>query len=128
MEKRAKASDEKFSKLKEVYQKLRDEHITLLRQKAEVDKKLSLSNVVLEQSNKIHSELQDCLEKTKTSLQEVTEEFTSYKTNHAKVYGDENLKLKEANEQLEVNFGCKLFFVWSYSILLDEFTAILERL
>ena len=37
---RAKAMDEKFVKLREVYQKLRGEHITLLRTNGENQKKL----------------------------------------------------------------------------------------
>jgi len=37
--------EEKFVKLKEVYQKLREEHINLLRQKADVDKKLAGSDI-----------------------------------------------------------------------------------
>ena len=38
-EEKNKSTEEKFVKLKEVYQKLREEHIALLRQKAEVDKR-----------------------------------------------------------------------------------------
>ena len=37
---RAKAADEKFVKLREVYQKLRGEHIVLLRNNGEIQKKL----------------------------------------------------------------------------------------
>merc|ERR1719309_1409415 len=37
--------EEKFGKLKEVYQKLREEHINLLRLKADVDKQLATSNI-----------------------------------------------------------------------------------
>ena len=37
---RAKAADEKFVKLREVYQKLRGEHIVLLRTNGESQKKL----------------------------------------------------------------------------------------
>ena len=37
---RAKAADEKFVKLREVYQKLRGEHIVLLRSNGEAQKKL----------------------------------------------------------------------------------------
>ena len=37
---RAKAADEKFTKLREVYQKLRTEHISLLRTNGEISKKL----------------------------------------------------------------------------------------
>jgi len=44
-EDRNKTAEEKFGKLKEVYQKLREEHINLLRLKAEVDKKLASSNI-----------------------------------------------------------------------------------
>ena len=40
-----KTLEEKFLKLKEVYQKLREEHITLLRQKAEVDKRASAAEI-----------------------------------------------------------------------------------
>lgn len=39
-EARAKAADEKFVKLREVYQKLRAEHISLLRTNGETQKKL----------------------------------------------------------------------------------------
>ena len=40
-----KSLEEKFRKLKDVYQKLREEHIALLRQKADVDKKLSNADI-----------------------------------------------------------------------------------
>nr|XP_024218329.1 huntingtin-interacting protein 1 isoform X2 [Halyomorpha halys] len=40
-EKRARLMEDKFLKLKEIYTKLRDEHIQLIRQKADVDKQLS---------------------------------------------------------------------------------------
>jgi hypothetical protein len=39
---RAKASEEKFSKLREVYQKLRSEHIVLLRTNGEAQKTLQV--------------------------------------------------------------------------------------
>ena len=105
MEKRTKGSEERFAKLKEVYQKLRDEHITLLRQKADADKKLVLSNTALEQSNKMTSELQDSVEQAKASLKEVSEEFSSHKVAESdknQVVFTENGKLKETNQQLEV--------------------------
>jgi len=104
MEKRTKGSEERFAKLKEVYQKLRDEHITLLRQKADADKKLVLSNTALEQSNKMTSELQDSVEQAKASLKEVSEEFSSHKVAESdknQVVFTENGKLKETNQQLE---------------------------
>ena len=106
MEKRTKASEERFGKLKEVYQKLRDEHITLLRQKADADKKLALSNFALEQSNKLTLELQDSLEQAKASHKEVCEEFSLHKATESdknQAANIENQKLKEANQLLEVN-------------------------
>ena len=44
-EEKNKSLEDKFLKLKEVYQKLREEHITLLRQKAEVDKRASAAEI-----------------------------------------------------------------------------------
>ncbi|KAG1654189.1 Huntingtin-interacting protein 1 [Nymphon striatum] len=40
-EKKVKINEEKFNKMKEVYTKLRDEHITLIRVKAELDRHIS---------------------------------------------------------------------------------------
>ena len=40
LEKKAKQNEEKFLKMKEVYTKLREEHIGLLRAKAELEKKV----------------------------------------------------------------------------------------
>jgi len=42
---KSKTLEDKFTKLKEVYQKLREEHISLLRQKADVDKRLSNADI-----------------------------------------------------------------------------------
>ena len=105
MGKRAKGWEDKFVKLKDVYQKLRDEHIKLLRQKAEVDKKLSTSNVSLEQSNRIQCELQDSLELSKTSLKDAENELITLKVAEAakiQLLGDEKIELLESNNQLNV--------------------------
>ena len=40
LERKAKQNEEKFLKMKEVYTKLREEHIGLLRAKAELEKKV----------------------------------------------------------------------------------------
>nr|CAH0102529.1 unnamed protein product [Daphnia galeata] len=103
MGKRAKGWEDKFVKLKDVYQKLRDEHIKLLRQKAEVDKKLSTANVSLEQSNRIQCELQDSLELSKTSLKDAENELITLKAAEAakiQLLGDEKIELLESNNQL----------------------------
>lgn len=88
MEKRSKGWEDKFVKLKDVYQKLRDEHINLLRQKAEADKKLSVANAAIDQSNKIQAELQNSLELSKVSVEETTRELQSMQLNQ-----DEKLSL-----------------------------------
>ena len=105
MGKRAKGWEDKFVKLKDVYQKLRDEHIKLLRQKAEVDKKLSTANVSLEQSNRIQCELQDSLELSKTSLKDAENELITLKAAEVakiQLLGDEKIELLESNNQLNV--------------------------
>lgn len=51
-EEKGKSITEKFHKLKEVYSKLREEHICLIRKKAEVDKQLGGMKIVQEQSDR----------------------------------------------------------------------------
>ena len=105
MEKRAKGCEEKFNKLKDVYQKLRDEHITLLRQKAEVDKKVLVANAALEQSNKIHLELQESLEQANMNVKEIGTEFDSYKSTQGdaiKLLSTKNEELQKKNQDLKV--------------------------
>ena len=107
MGKRAKGWEEKFSKLKDVYQKLRDEHIKLLRQKGDVDKKLSVANTSVEESTKIHCELQDSLELVKTSLKEAEIEIQSLKSTKnesLQKLEEEKRTLQEAHDQLMVMY------------------------
>ncbi|XP_023222023.1 huntingtin-interacting protein 1-like isoform X1 [Centruroides sculpturatus] len=47
-EKKAKCQEEKFYKMKEVYTKLREEHIALIRSKAEADKQITTLKTTLE--------------------------------------------------------------------------------
>ena len=49
---RAKAAEEKFSKLREVYGKLRNEHISLLRSSAETQKKLAVTEQSVQEGEK----------------------------------------------------------------------------
>ncbi|XP_076246002.1 huntingtin interacting protein 1 isoform X2 [Calliopsis andreniformis] len=51
-EQKHKVLEEKFQKLKDVYAKLREEHISLIRKKAEVDKQLGLLKMSQEQSQR----------------------------------------------------------------------------
>lgn len=100
-------------KLKEVYQNLRDEHIKLLRHKAEIDKKFSVTNMALEQSQKIQCELQDSLQLSKASIKETENELNVLKTmDAAKIQqlDNEKVALQEINSQL--NVICSLFEEW----------------
>ena len=103
-EKRAKGIEEKFAKLKEVYQKLRDEHINLLRQKAETDKKLGVTSSALEQSNKLNTELQESLEHAKTTAKEATDELETLRSSQddkVQVLITEKQELATLKEQLQ---------------------------
>ena len=105
MEKRSKGWEDKFVKLKDVYQKLRDEHINLLRQKAEADKKLSVANAAIDQSNKIQAELQNSLELSKVSVEETTRELQSMQLNQdekLRLLMMEKEELTKAKNQLQV--------------------------
>ena len=108
---KAKAWEEKFSKLKDVYQKLRDEHISLLRQKADSDKKLSASSAALEESTKIQCELQDSLQLARVKIEEADSELNSLsRGNEEKIkqLNDENQQLREAKENMMVSSVCRL--------------------
>uniref|UniRef100_T1IJU8 I/LWEQ domain-containing protein n=1 Tax=Strigamia maritima TaxID=126957 RepID=T1IJU8_STRMM len=52
-EKKAKVGEEKFLKMKDVYTKLREEHIALLRGKAEIEKQLSGAMKASEEANSL---------------------------------------------------------------------------
>ncbi|XP_037077183.1 huntingtin-interacting protein 1-like [Pollicipes pollicipes] len=54
----ARAADEKFQKMKGVYQQLREEHIRLIRQKAEVDQQVLSEQQAREQTKLAHADLQ----------------------------------------------------------------------
>jgi huntingtin interacting protein 1 len=101
MEKRSKGWEEKFVKLKDVYQKLRDEHINLLRQKAEADKKLSVANAAIDQSNKIQAEM----ELSKSSAEEVAKDLQSIKLNQDEKI---NLLIEEKEELVKSNYQLKV--------------------
>lgn len=90
-----------------MYQKLRDEHIQLLRQKAEVDKKLAFASTSVEESSKIHCELQDSLELCKASLKSAEEELNTLKLSKDEEIHElvcRNRLLQATVDQLNVKF------------------------
>lgn len=73
VEKKAKANEEKFSKMKDVYNKLREEHIGLLRTKADVDKQLVQSAKAQEEAHQAKVDLEGRLQKV-ISEKQIAEE------------------------------------------------------
>lgn len=127
MEKRAKGWEDKFLKLKDVYQKLRDEHIKLLRQKGDVDKKLSAANITIEENNKIQCELQDSLGLVKASLKDAEDEINTLRITKDEEFqklNDEKNMIQETNDQLNVikilhsvyqTDLIRTYYVWLYT-------------
>ncbi|KAK3919503.1 Huntingtin-interacting protein 1 [Frankliniella fusca] len=76
-EKRAKAFEEKFLRLKEVYSKLREEHIQLLRQKAGLEKDLKLCDkmaLFAQAANSLIVSIKADVDKQLTGIQKANEE------------------------------------------------------
>ncbi|XP_041979253.1 huntingtin-interacting protein 1-related protein isoform X2 [Aricia agestis] len=102
-EEKAKISDEKFQKLKGAYTQLREEHITLIRQKAEVDKVASSLRAAAAQHESAKAMLQQQLNdrmKDMELLQQSassSEEIEAYKMEIANIRSDlEQSRQKEA--------------------------------
>lgn len=107
MEKKAKGWEDKFVKLKEVYQKLREEHIALIRQKADADKKISVAEAAVKDSTKKYAELHDALELTKSSAKDFDAQLDSLQKIHEeniKELSSENQELHATKDNLKVTF------------------------
>lgn len=110
LEKKAVSSEEKFHKMKELYTKLKDQHVALLRQEADVRKqKLTLAENC-EHSNKVQKELQSRLDeamsdkaKCEEALQERLNDFQSYKSENEKSQA-ENINLNQVINPLYSKF------------------------
>lgn len=108
-EKKAKSQEDKFIKMKEVYAKLREEHISLIRGKADCDKQNTVLKTSLESS-----------EIEKKSLNQRIEELVSKKHLEA-----EKLQ-KSENYEIELNALCqeKVTLQKTNSELTEELTAL----
>nr|XP_045605659.1 huntingtin-interacting protein 1-related protein-like isoform X1 [Procambarus clarkii] len=67
-ETRRRSAEEKFVKMKDVYQKLRDEHINLIRGKAELDKQLSVEQEAHSSTQRSKDELAAALHKLQSQM------------------------------------------------------------
>ncbi|CAF0771700.1 unnamed protein product [Brachionus calyciflorus] len=87
LEKKAVSSEEKFNKMKELYNKLKDEHVALLRQEADARKQKALLSEASEHSKKMQTELEKRLEeansekaKLESSLKEKGDELQNLRS------------------------------------------------
>ncbi|XP_068217296.1 huntingtin-interacting protein 1-related protein-like isoform X2 [Palaemon carinicauda] len=65
-----RTAEEKFLKMKDVYQKLRDEHINLIRERAELDKLLAAERMALAASQRGKEELASNLNRLQSQMRE----------------------------------------------------------
>ncbi|XP_042213875.1 huntingtin-interacting protein 1-related protein-like isoform X2 [Homarus americanus] len=72
-ETRRRSAEEKFVKMKDVYQKLRDEHINLIRGKAELDKQLSVEREAHTSTQRSRGELAAALNKLQSQVAQDTQ-------------------------------------------------------
>lgn len=91
--------------MKDVYQKLRDEHIALLRQKADIDKKLTVTIAALEQSHKSMDNLKESLETSAVQVKESSSQLEAaeqqYTLQVAQLTGQiEELNLQKTSVQV----------------------------
>uniref|UniRef100_A0A2C9LW83 I/LWEQ domain-containing protein n=1 Tax=Biomphalaria glabrata TaxID=6526 RepID=A0A2C9LW83_BIOGL len=117
-EKHAKANEEKFKKMKNVYSKLREEHVALLRNHDSLTKQLATEKKTLEEKDQIIKEtqlelnrmleekkmVQDNLEKSASELANQLSEVSSYNSKLDKQKEDLEARLRlleEAKRKLE---------------------------
>ncbi|KFM62103.1 Huntingtin-interacting protein 1, partial [Stegodyphus mimosarum] len=101
-EKKAKVQEEKFLKMKEVYSKLREEHIGLIRGKAELDKQVSVLKASVEVAEKEKQSLTQQIEELSNSnvKTESLQKLENYEVQFG-ILADEKTNLLEQNKELE---------------------------
>ncbi|XP_077868523.1 huntingtin-interacting protein 1-like [Saccoglossus kowalevskii] len=70
LEKRVKVNEEKFKKMKDVYNNLREEHVKLIRKNAEVSKQLTVVSQTTEETEKAKKEAAESLERMELAVKE----------------------------------------------------------
>ncbi|XP_041349097.1 huntingtin-interacting protein 1-like isoform X2 [Gigantopelta aegis] len=107
-EKQAKANQEKFQKMKDIYGKLREEHVQLLRTHADTIKQLTCDKKILEEKGQI-------IKETKLEMERMEEEKRMIHNNLQKSADDvssqlalvssTNSQLEKQKEELETNLN-----------------------
>ncbi|CAL1276978.1 unnamed protein product [Larinioides sclopetarius] len=119
-EKKAKSQEEKFLKMKEVYGKLREEHIALIRGKAECDKQNAILKTSLE-----------AVEMEKKSLNQVVNELKSARnTETEKLQKSESyeMQLSALSQEKENLLKTNLELEEKLSIMKSEFSVLEKEL
>ncbi|XP_021375645.1 huntingtin-interacting protein 1-like isoform X2 [Mizuhopecten yessoensis] len=103
-EKATKANEEKFKKMKDIYGKLREEHVNLLRTNAETTKKLEGQHKSLEEKEQLlkesHGDIQR-MENERKVLQESLQQSADEVTSQLAFATSKNTELEKTEEQLE---------------------------
>ncbi|XP_050411276.1 huntingtin-interacting protein 1 isoform X1 [Patella vulgata] len=98
-EKQSKANQEKFQKMKDIYSKLREEHVQLLRTHAEASKQLTADKTALEEKEQIIKESKlenERLEKERNAVQETLQKSADDVTQQLSI-------VEVAKSQLEID-------------------------
>ncbi|XP_063921833.1 huntingtin-interacting protein 1 isoform X2 [Zophobas morio] len=90
-----KVKDEKFNKLKDVYVKLRNDHIQKLREKADIEKKLSQTAKTLENYEQTKNELEATVLNLRAEVSKVEDRFQQSATSQ-----DEELQNLKRDKEL----------------------------
>lgn len=103
-EKATKANEEKFKKMKDIYGKLREEHVNLLRTNAETTKKLEGERRSLQEKEQLLKESQGDIQRMENErkvLQESLQQSADEVTSQLAVATAKNTELEKSAEQLE---------------------------
>ncbi|XP_075739955.1 huntingtin-interacting protein 1-like [Rhipicephalus microplus] len=102
-EKRAKSNEEKFHKMKEVYNQLREEHIVLLRAKADIEKQLVSAKVAAEGAEKVRQDLGEQLRQAREEKRTAEEQLGGLAARgaEAETLTRDNQTLRENIQSLE---------------------------
>lgn len=102
-EKRAKSNEEKFHKMKEVYNQLREEHIVLLRAKADIEKQLVSAKVAAEGAEKVRQDLGEQLRQAREEKRTAEEQLGDLAARgaEAETLTRDNQTLRENIQSLE---------------------------
>ncbi|KAJ8312658.1 hypothetical protein KUTeg_010031 [Tegillarca granosa] len=103
-EKHAKANEEKFKKMKDIYGKLREEHVALLRTHAEVSKKLDSEKRAVQEKEQLVKESQsqmERLEQERKIIQDSMQQSANEVQQQLAETTAQNTDLQQRREELE---------------------------